>query len=625
MQVIEDKNYPWPGASNVKFPLLQTAAVQFHARSFPALLGNSKPVMGKVIGSDPAGLKRQRGNRVSTYMSYQVLEHIEGWVDDMDRLLFILPFIGSVYKKTYYSEAKRKNCSELVHPRDLIINYDALDIQSARKTHRIWKYPNKIKEFQRRGLYREFEGDDQWEVPKKRSDLEDEIQGKNNPGIADEYSLQELYEVHCLWDFDNDGYLEPYIFTLRESDGKIFRIVANYDDETIEYDASGEIIAIEPIEYFTHYYFLPDPESKTHGVGLGTMVGPINEAVNTMINQLTDAGTLSNLQGGFLARGIRAKGGALSFQPGEWKPINTTGDDLRKGIFPMPVREPSMVLFNLLSLLIDAGKDLTSVQDIMVGRNPGQNQPYSTSREVIEQGMKVFNGIYKRLYRSMTSEFKKLFALNRRYLDVNLYAQVLDADGMDVEQADAAFGSQRVTQYLLEDFNATDVDVIPSAEPDMIAEVQKVARSNSLLQKMAAGMPLNIMEVTLRTLEAEGHEDVEALINTQPAPPPPEIVLEQQKFEWQKQMDSHKAKLSEILDREKALNLRMDSQLKFYEAQGLAVKDLHEQFMQEQNLLLAEYEAETKRMQVAQKNATETKSREAGSEASGSSGSTDAG
>ena len=596
-QVIEAKSYPWPGAANIKFPLISTAAVQFHARAFPALLGNSKPVKAKVIGRDPDGMKAARAERVSTLMSYQVLEQMEGWVDDMDRLLFLVPIVGSLYKKSYYSETKKRNVSELINPRDFIINYDAMDIKDARKTHRIWKLPNTIKEFQLRGLYREFDGDDTVQMSKTKSETADEIQGKNNPGTVDDYSLQELWEVHVLLDMDDDGYKEPYICTLRAEDGKVMRIVANYSEETTEV-IEDKIVAIEAIEYFTHFFFLPDPESKTHGLGFGTMIGPINEAVNTILNQLTDAGHLSTLGGGFLSRGVRVKGGALKFKPAEWKTINATGDDLRKGIFPLPTKEPSNVLFQLLGLLIDSGKDLSSVQDIMVGRNPGQNQPYSTSKEVIEQGMKVFNGIYKRLYRALTSEFKKLYKLNQAHPDVETYMGVLDADGQGVEEASDKFGKDKVLGMLSRDFTAKGIDIIPTAEPDMIAEMQKVQRGHSLLEKMAAGMRLNMQEVTRRVLEAEGHEDIAVLMKVPKPTPPPDVMLEMKKFEHQKQMDGLSTKLEALKVNAEVLNLNMDAELKMAQAQNESIEGLHAQFMAQKKATQDEYADVTKRLKV---------------------------
>lgn len=596
-QVLDEKSYPWPNASNIKFPLISTAAIQFHARAFPALLGNNKPVKAKIIGRDPDGMKAARAERVSTLMSYQVLEQMDGWVDDMDRLLFLVPIVGSLYKKSYHSETKKRNVSDLINPRDFIINYDALEVKDARKTHRIWELPNTIVSKQRRGLYRTFDGDDVYQPTQTRSHTGDKIHGASNPGKLDDYALQEHWEVHVLLDLDDDGYKEPYIVTLREADGAVFRVAANYNKELMEYEGDT-LVEIHAKEYFTHFFFLPDPESKTHGLGFGSMVGPINEAVNTILNQLTDSGHINTLGGGFLSRGIRVKGGALKFKPGEWKTINATGDDLRKGILPLPTKEPSNVLFQLLGLLIDSGKDLSSVQDIMVGKNPGQNQPFSTSKEVIQQGMKVFNGIYKRLYRSLTSEFKKLYKLNQDHPDIETYKNVLDAAGQDVQAAEEKFGTDKVLGMLSRDFAAKDIDIIPTAEPDMILEMQKAARGQSLLEKLSMGMKLNMQEVTKRILEAEGHEDIALLMQVQDTGPPPKIKLEIEQFEHQKKVDQMELTLKEMKTRAEVDHLASDTELKLAQAEEASLEGIHAQFIAQKKQTQEEFENVTKRLKV---------------------------
>ncbi len=625
-QVMEAKTYPWPNASNIKFPLISTAAIQFHARAYPALLGNNKPVKLRVIGRDEKSLKAQRAGRLSTFLSYQVTDQIDGWMDDMDRLLFIVPIIGSLYKKTYFSDQKNKIASELVHPRDFIINYDAIEIEDARKTHRLWKLANTIVEYQRKGLYREIPNEEEMPLqpPKVHSKPRDNAHGLNNSGKADHYALQELYEVHCMLDLDDDGYQEPYVVTLRESDGKIYRIAANYGIESIEYNQHGEISAIKPNDYFTHYFFLPDPESKTHGIGFGTMVGPINEAVNTIINQLTDAGHMHTLGGGFLARGIRMKGGAVKFKPNEWKTVQTTGDDLKKGILPLPTKEPSATLFQLLGLLIDSGKDLSSVQDLMVGRNPGQNQPYSTTQAVMEQGMKVFNGIYKRLYRSMTAEFRKIYNLNKDFPDPVSYMEILDLDGQEAQQAaqapdmatGQAMGMQKVLQFLAEDFRQDNHDVVPTAEPDMVAEMQKIMRANALMDKLKNGLPINVMEVTKRTLEAEGHENVEVLLQVPKQPPPPDVVLDQKKFEHQVQLDGLIQERENLLAKSQINKNEMEAMLAYGKAQNESVEGLHTQFMDQQRQITEEFNAVTNRIKAL----TGGQKRETGKPTSGDSG-----
>lgn len=611
-QQMEKKNYPWRGASNIKFPLLQTAAVQFHARAFPALLGNTSPVMGKVIGYDADGTKANRADRVGKFMSYQVLHDIEDWVDDMDRSLLILPLIGAMYKKTYYNPRTLKPVSEMIHPRDFIINYDARNFENARKTHRIWKTGNEIVELQNKEIYRQFDGDDVLLPPKTASESRDKTQGLSKTGYDDPYALQELYEVHCLYDYDEDGYKEPYIITIRESDGKVFRVTEGWNESEVERDEQGNTLAIIPKKYFTPYFFMPDPESKVHGLGFGTMVGPINEAVNTIINQLTDSGTINNLQGGFLGRGIRLKAGNMKWTPGEWKTINNTGDDLRKGIFPMPTKEPSNVLFQLLGLLIDSGKDLTSVQDLMVGRNPGQNQPFSTSQMVMEQGLKVFNGIYKRIYRAMSAEFKLLFEVNGEHPDLSKYMSVLDAQGMEIRQAMEEKGQGAVMEFLAKDFDTTDMNIIPTAEPDMVAEVQKAQKAESLMLKIQAGLPLNPMAVTKRMLESERHEDIDELLDLPEPPPDPEIEFRQQEMQILIVEAQVKAQVAEA---DIALK-EAQAEILFAEAEGKDTERLHAQFIAEKKQTKEEFEALSKRLKDI---ADVKKDRSAGTPTSGSS------
>ena len=525
-QVIEEKSHPWPGASNTKYPLLSTAALQFHARAYPALVNSPKLVKTKIMGElDPEGNKRARSIRVADYMSYQLLHEMEDWQDDMDRMLYILPIVGLCFKKTYYSQLKGNVVSELVLARDLIINYYADDFEKARKTHRIWMDPNELLEYQNLGIYSDIELQDA--DRRSHHGVGDEITGLTQTG---DDSPHELLECHDYLDLDDDGYKEPYIITVDHDSQKVLRIVPRYSFDNIQTKEDGEIARITPTEYFTQYSFIPNPESKIYSLGFGSLLGPLNSSINTLLNQLTDAGTLSNLQGGFLAKGVRVRGGALRYKPGEWKTVQTTGDDLRKGIYPMPTREPSNVLFSLLQMLISSGERLASVKDIMVGDNPGQNQPYSTTVAVLEQGMKVFVSIYKRIYRSLGKEYKKVYKLNSNFLDDKKYFNVLDTN------------VQGYTSY--EDFNTDDVDILPGADPSILSEAHAMAKSQSLLEKMMAGLPLNPQMVLRKVLEAEGHENIEELMQSPPPQPDFDTQLEMAKFEHQKglEMAEHQLK-----------------------------------------------------------------------------------
>jgi chaperonin GroES len=530
-QVIEDRSYPWPNASNVKFPLLTTAAIQFHARAYPSLVNDAAPIKLSVIGKDDEQQnKLKRANRVKTFMTFQLFEQMVDWTDNMDRLLFVLPILGMVYKKTYYSPTRGRNVSELVLPQDLALNYYATDFERSRKTHRIWMDQNEIREYQNQNIYLDVNLGSPSE--KVHNEPFDTAQGLS-PSNDDEDLPYELLESHCWWDLDGDGYKEPYTITVDHDSGKVLRIVARFAIDDVTFGDRDSVVKIVPEEAFTQYLFLPDPNSPLYGIGFGSILGPINAASNTVLNQLIDAGTLSNLGGGFLSRGIRIRGGATRFSPGEWKQTQASGDEMRNGIMPMPVREPSMVLFNLLGTLIQSGERLSSVTDIMVGENPGQNQPYSTTVAVLEQGQKVFVGIYKRIYKALTNEYKKLFRLNGQYLDDDLYVHVLD----DPE----ASGNISKTDFDLRDFN-----IRPGADPSLVSEAQKLMKAESLAQKIAAGFPLNMQEVTRRLLEAEGHEDIERLMDVPPPQPPFEVQLEMQKFEHQVQMDEQNIEIKTV-------------------------------------------------------------------------------
>lgn len=260
----------------------------------------------------------------------------------------------------------------------------------------------------------------------------------------------------------------------------------------------------------------------------------------------------------------------------------------------MPVREPSNVLFQLLGLLINSGKDLSSVQDIMVGRNPGQNQPYKTSQMVIEQGLQVFNGIYKRIYRSLSKEFRMLYKLNSRHLDLRHYMKVLDEGGMGAAQAVQDVGVQRLANVLGKDFNTEDFDIVPTAEPDMLVEVQRLAKAESLLQKMAAKLPINPIVATRTILEAEKHDNIEELMKMPPPKPNPEVVLKEKELQI-KQME---AQIKGIVGKSEALLNHVKAETAMAEAQGKDVERIHQQYIAEKQQLRDEFEAATKRLEV---------------------------
>ena len=581
-QTMETKSYPWPNASNVKYPLLATAALQFHARAYPALVPDTRVVKTRLMGKDDEQqTKRQRAERVAQHMSYQLLQEMDGWQEDMDRMMYILPIIGVAFKKTYYSPAKESNVSELIGPQDLVVNYFADDFLKARKSHRMYMDKNTLLEYQNDGLYLDVE----LAIPEERQHegVVDDIVGLT-PVIPEDDMPYEIIEQHCYYDLDDDGYKEPYIITVDRDSAKVLRIVARYEQKGVKTDTSGAVIKITPLEYFTHYSFIPNPDSKIYSLGFGALIGPTNSAINTILNQLLDAGHLSNLQGGFLGKGARIRGGRISFKPGEWKAVQATGDDLRKSIYPMPVREPSSVLFQLLGTLIESGERLASVKDIMVGENPGQNQPYSTTVAVMEQGMKVFVSIYKRIFRALDKEYKKLYRLNSMYLDEEAYYNILDTgEAAEVGKAD---------------YDGNDKDIIPGADPSSISEAHKMMKANSLLQKMSAGMPLNRQLVTRLVLEAEGHENIKDLMDTPPPEPDFETKLKMDEFEHKRQKEMLEIELRIATTKHEALKDFAQAMLNLAKAEETGASIERSDIQSMVDLALRQEGELTKRLQV---------------------------
>lgn len=560
-QVTETKGYPWQGASNVKYPLLTLACVHFHARALPGLINNERPVLAKVTGrGDPQ--KDQRANRVSTFTSYQVTSLMGEWMDVMDRLLFVLPMVGLCFKKTFYSEMDGRNISELVLPSELIINYYATSYKRARMTHCRYMDANEVIEHQRAGFFLDVdlqEVTDGKSVNEVRDDTFGLTPGNNE---MDEEFL--LHESHCFLDLDDDGYKEPYIVTIDSNSRKILRIVARWDEQGIKYNERGEVQSITPTDYFTPYQFIPDPNSSVYALGFGSLLGSTNESVNTLINQLIDAGSLSNLQSGFIGRGVKLKGGATRFKPGEWKLVNSTGDDLRKAIFPMPIREPSGTLLSLLQLLLDAGQQVTSVSDMMMGENPGQNQKATTTMAVLEQGLAVFKGIYRRLHRALTKELILITKLNYKYLDEELYHNVLDDILPEAMPGQQGMMPQQ-GQGSIEDFNMEDMNILPTSDPSIITDAQKLMKAQSLIEKMSMGMQINPMVVTKRVLEAEQQEDIPELMTMPPKGPSPE----EQEMELSivdRRIKMFEAYFTAIEKTAKAESLEQGTQIKMYQA-----------------------------------------------------------
>lgn len=512
-QVMEKKTFPWPNSANVKYPLIAQSSLQFASRAYPELVKGSKVVQGKVTGADPDGIKKERADRISDHMSYQLIEQMTEWEEEFDKLLHALPVLGCMFRKTFWDPALQRNRSDLCLPADVVVNHDtSRDMDSCRRiTHKINLYKNEVIERERMGIF----------IVGASEDIDPET-GEDKP--------HEFLEQHCWIDLDGDEYDEPYVVTVNKSNQKVFRIVARFDAKSVHVIADGKnkglVERIEPIQYFTKYSFIPDFEGKFYDYGFGRLLFAINESVNTVINELLDAGALSNLQSGFVSKQFgRAKNDSIRLEAGEFKVLDLAAHEMRDGIMPMPAREPSSALFQLLGVLLEAGKELASSSELLSGQQNRSNVPATTTLALIEQGLKVFNSIFKRLYRSMTSEFKKIFVLNKNYLEDQEYFTVLD----------------EVQLVAREDYSTEDLDVRPVADPNMSTDVQQLFRAEALLNtmQMPGVDPWEVTHYYLKALKVPD-EDLEKLHPPKPEepeqpPPDPKMMELQAKMQMEQQ------------------------------------------------------------------------------------------
>lgn len=513
------KNYPIEGAANIKYPLLIMASLQFAARAYPAIVRPGNMVRMKVEGFEPdmpdprqmdpakaatpdgqreiklmllKSQKSERASRVSRYMSWQLRSHIREWEEETDRLLHVLPLVGCAFRKTYNSASGRKR-SILVSARNIVVKMDARSIEEApRITQKFDLYPHELQTKIRAEEYLDI---------REELNLDFTNDEDNQKPIA-------FLEQHCRYDLDGDGYDEPVVVTVHEDSGTVARIEVNYDEVDVRRAKDGTIIEIIPTQIFTKYDFLPNPLGGIYGVGFGHILRDITDSINTTLNQIFDAAHLQNSSGGFIAKGLRfgrgEQGEQLHVNQNRYHYVNSTGADLRTQIVPFNHEGPSPVLFQVLGLLIEAGKDIAAIKDILTGDTAGtSNLPVGTTLALIEQGMQVFTAIYKRVFRAMSREFNVLYQLNGKDLDINEYMLATDDPRASPD-----------------DFETGDHDLTPVSDPNVVTDMQKLGRAQYLQQFLNDPM-LSRRAIYKRLFEAASIEDPEELYA------PPDEIQEQ--------------------------------------------------------------------------------------------------
>jgi chaperonin GroES len=521
MQITEQKSYPWPNASNVVYPLMTTAAMQFAARAYPAIIAGRNVVKGVVVGKDdgepvmapdgspainltpqgpqpvwraPPFAKQRRADAIGSHMSYQLLEEMSEWECETDTLLHILPVVGCVFRKTYFDPSDQRNVSVMAPAQSVAINYHAKSIERApRITEIVRFYPIEIQEMENAGCFLENEAG----------------YGTSPDGQGDDDAPHEFLEQHRRWDLDDDGYAEPYVVTVHKATAKVVRIVARFDAEGVMVDPQGKIAKIKPVHYYTKFDFLPNPDGGIYGIGFGQLLRPINAAANTTINMLIDAGHRQVVGGGFIGRGLSMHSGAVRFKPGEYKVVNAPGAAIRDAIVDLPQPGPSVVLFQLLGMLIDAGKEIASVKDVLMGEAAAQTIQPTTLLALIEQGLKVFTAIYKRIHRALKSEYDKLYRLNRVYGERTMEYRA-NGEWRVITQRDYELGS----------------GVAPISDPAMVSDMQKLARAQ-FLQGYQNDPACDGMEIRKRVFAAANVDDIDKLFAPPQSGPSPQLVVMQ--------------------------------------------------------------------------------------------------
>ena len=500
----EERTEPFEGSSGVIHPLLAESVTQFQAQAYRELLPATGPVRTQVVGAQNEMLVKQ-AERVKDYMNYMITYEMEEYDPELDQMLFYLPVTGSTFKKVYFDPLKGRAVSKFLHAEDIIVPYGATDLLSSpRITHRLTMDSNEIKKLQLNGFYRDVDvPDSQYGGEYGGSQIEesiDDVQGVHPSGPSEDITL---YEVHTSLDIEGfedigvdgmpSGLKLPYIVTIIESSGEVLSVRRNY-------------LEIDPMkrakQYFVHYKFLPG--LGFYGLGLTHMIGGLAQASTSILRQLIDAGTLSNLPAGFKSRGARIRDEDSPLQPGEFRDIDVVGGTLQGSLMPLPFKEPSGTLYNLMGTLVDAGRRFASMADMKIGEMSGET-PVGTTMAIMERGTKVMSAIHKRLHYSQKVEFKLLGKIFSDTVQAYPYA------------ADLRMGPEIFAQ----DFDSR-VDVLPVSDPNIFSMSQRIALAQTELQLVQSnpqihGGPQGLYQAYRKMYEALGVNNIDAIL-----PPPPQ-------------------------------------------------------------------------------------------------------
>jgi len=482
---IEERQQPWAGASGVFHPILTESIVRFQAQAMGEIYPASGPVRTKILGKLSVE-KTEQAKRVENEMNYLLTEEMTEYRDETEQMLFKLPLAGSAFKKVYYDPIMERPCAMFVPAEDFVVSYGASDLMTCeRYTHVMKKSANDILKLQNNGFYRDID------LPEPEPDYSD-IQEKYDDLDGETATIEDddrhtLLEMHVDMELpepfeEEDGIARPYVVTIDKSSREILSIRRNYYEDDKKKKKR---------QYFVHYRYLPG--LGFYGTGLIHLIGGLAKSATSILRQLIDAGTLSNLPAGLKARGLRIKGDDSPLMPGEFRDVDVPGGAIRDAITFIPYKEPSAVLYQLLGNIVDEGRRIGSVADIQVGDINAQ-APVGTTLALMERSMKVMSGVQARLHAALKKELRLLAKIINEYMD-DQYAYDTEGD----------FSRSK-------DFDDR-IDVIPVSDPNAATMSQRVMQYQAALQLAQQAPQLYDMgKLHRQMLEVLGIQDPSSII-----------------------------------------------------------------------------------------------------------------
>ena len=489
----DERSEPFRGASGVYHPLLAESATQFQSQAYKELLPPSGPVQTRLIGETSKEVEAQ-AQRVKDYMNFMILDVMEEFDPELDQMLYYLPLSGSTFKKTYFDETLDRPVSKFVPADDLVVAYTESNLQTCgRFTHVINMNYNDLRKLQVSGFYKDIEiiEDEQADENESKAKIQDMTGFKRSSQTSDMVTILEMHvdlDLEGYEDEDKDGEATgiavPYIVTVHEETMDILAIRRNYKEDDPKK---------QKIRYFTHYKFTPG--LGFYGFGLIHMIGGLTKSATSILRQLIDAGTLANLPAGFKSRGLRVRDDDQPLQPGEFRDVDAPGSSIREAIMPLPYKEPSATLLQMLGVLIESGRRFASVSDLNVG-DSNQAAPVGTTVALLEQGTKILSAIHKRLHFAQRQELRIL-------------AEVIK-NSTPSEYPYQSAGAEATIKA--SDFDDR-VDVVPVSDPAMFSMSQRITMAQTQLQLAQAAPQIHdLYESYRRMYSALGVQNIDKLL-----------------------------------------------------------------------------------------------------------------